>query len=115
MEKAENMSFEKDDTAYRRVFRLACILIDKLPLDTVFQAFADAEWHERLGCPQHEFKVARLLDDQGESLYGLADKMADMLLNDPERAEEMMVRLREERRIEDEAKLVEFERKMNDG
>ena len=109
------MPFEKTDTAYRRVFRLACILMDKLPLDTVFRAFADAEWHERLGCPQHEFKVARLLDDQGESLYGMADKMADMLLNDPERAEEMMARFREQDRIEQAAKLEEFERKMNDG
>lgn len=109
------MPFEKDDTAYRRVFRLACVLMDKLPLDTVFQAFADAEWHERLGCPQHEFKVGRLLDDQGESLYSLADKMVDMLLNEPERAKEFMARIQEQNRIENKVELEEWERKRNDG
>lgn len=109
------MPFEKDDVAYRRVFRLACTLMDKLPLDTVFQAFADAEWQERMGCPRHEFKVARLLDDEGETMYGMAGKLTDMLLNDPERAEEMMERLREQQRAEQAALMDEYERKMNNG
>lgn len=109
------MPFKKDDVAYRRVFRLACTLMDKLPLDTVFQAFADAEWQERIGGPRHEFRVARMLGDGGESMYAMAEKLTDMLLNDPERAEEMMERFREQNRIEQEALLAEYERKMNDG
>ena len=109
------MPFEKTDTAYRRVFRLACTLMDKLPLDTVFLAFADAEWGERMGCPRHEFKVARLLDDGGEAMYGMALKLTDMLLNDPERAEEMMERCREQQRVDQAALMADYDLKLNDG
>jgi hypothetical protein len=108
------MAFSENDTAYRRVFRLACILLDRLPLDTVFQMFADAEWQERMGCPRHEFKVARILED-GEALYGMADKMTDMLMNEPERMQEWAAQARERQLAEEKAFLAEQERKMNDG
>lgn len=103
------MPFYQDDVAYRRVFRLACILLDKLPLDTVFQAFADAEWQERVGCPQHEFKVSRLLEDEGKSLYGMADKLTDMLMNEPERMQEWAEQARARAKAEEEAILAEQE------
>ena len=109
------MPFDQDDVAYRRVFRLACLLLDRLPLDEVYRMFADAEWQERMGCPRHEFKVARLLGDEGESLYSMADKMTDMLMNEPERMQEWAARARECQRAEEEAFLAEQERKMNDG
>lgn len=105
------MAFDQDDVAYRRVFRLACLLLDKLPLDEVYQVFADAEWQERMGCPQHEFKVARFLKDKGEPLYSMAHDLTDMLMNKPERIREWAAKTW----ARAEASLAEQERKMNDG
>jgi hypothetical protein len=95
------MAFSENDTAYRRVFRLACILLDSLPLDTAFQMFADAEWQERMGCPRHEFKVGQVFEN-GEALYDMADKMTDMLMNEPERMREWAAQMRERTRAKEE-------------